>query len=294
METNRLVQFRTVVETSNLRRAAEILGISHSGLSKSMKTLEDELGLVLFQTSGRGIVISDDGAKIYERSKRLLEEVQQFLGDRTQSRAEALRLGSFEVFTSFFIGPLLKTYLPDAEVEVHELIPGRLEEALVNRRVDIGITYDPVPRQGVEYVKATTVVMGAFGLTGVFGNTAIEQVPFIVPVLPLEGLPTGVKGRDAWLDEKIERRVKYRVDLLGTGLELARQGLAAIFIPKFVAYLHNERSPASRRLEPLVLPRGMSSIKRDVFIVKRESSPEDKTMRQIARALREVCALGDK
>lgn len=294
METNRLVQFRTVVETGNLRRASEILGISHSGLSKSMKTLEEELGLVLFQTSGRGIVISDEGAKIYERSKRFLDEVQQFLGDRTQSGHQALRLGSFEVFTSFFIGPLLKTYLPDAEVEVHELIPGRLEEALVSRRVDIGITYDPIPRKGVEYVKATSVLMGAFALAGVFGNTTIEQIPFIVPVLPLEGMPTGVKGRDAWLDEKIERRVKYRVDLLGTGLELARQGLGAIFIPKFVAHLHNERAPASRRLESLVLPRGMSFIKRDVFIVKRESSPEDKTMRQIARALREVCAYGEK
>ena len=290
METNRLIQFRAVVETGNLRKAAEILGISHSGLSKSLKTLEDELGVKLFQASGRGIVVSDLGAQFYERSKRFLDEVDFFLGDRTQLANTSLRLGSFEVFTSFFIGPLLKTYLPDADVEVHELVPGRLEEALVSRRVDLGITYEPSPRKGVEYIKATSVVMGAYALSGPFTDLDIQQIPFIVPVTPLEGAPNGVKGRDAWLDEKIERRVKYRVDLLATGLELARQGLGAIFIPRFVAQLHNERTPGNRRLEALALPRGLSAMKRDVFIVKRDSSPEDKSMRQLARALRDICS----
>ena len=290
METNRLVQFRVVVETGNLRKAAEILGISHSGLSKSIKTLEHELGVTLLQPSGRGVVISDDGSRIYERSKRFLEEYEFLLGDKVESRNETLRLGSFEVFTSYFIGPLLKNYLPETEVEVHELVPGRLEEALVTKRVDIGITYEPVPRKGVEYVKAASVLMGAFSLEGLYGDRDLHEIPFIVPVHPLEGAPSGVKGRDAWPDEKIERLVRYRVDLLGTGLELVRQGLGAIFIPRFVARLHNESTQPSRRLEALKLPRGLNSVKRDVFIVKRESSSEDAAIRQIARAIRSICA----
>ena len=57
METNRLRQFCTVVETGSFRKAADILGISHSGLFKSIKTLEEEVGFVLFLPSGRGIVV---------------------------------------------------------------------------------------------------------------------------------------------------------------------------------------------------------------------------------------------
>jgi DNA-binding transcriptional LysR family regulator len=292
METNRLQQFRVVVETGNLRKAAEILAISHSGLSKSMKALETELGVTLFHPSGRGIVTSDEGMRLYERSKRFLEELNLFLGHRKNEEEQPrnLRIGSFEVFTSYFVGPLLKTYLSGVSIEIHELVPGRLEEALAFNKVDLGITYEPIPRKGIDYVKATSLLMGAYALKGRYSDEELSKVPFVVPVNPLEGAPSGVKGRDAWPDEKIERNIRYRVDLLTTGLEIVRQGLAAIFIPKFVAKLHNESVSSDRRLEALKLPRSLSSVRRDVFIVKRESTAEDRAIRQIARALREICS----
>lgn len=290
METNRIRQFRTIVETGNLRKAAEILAISHSGLSKSMKALEQELGITLFHASGRGIVISDTGMKLYERSSRFLQEMDRFLGIEEEVPTRSLRLGSFEVFTSYFIGPLLSKYLPNSGIEVHELVPGRLEEALAFNKVDVGITYEPFPRTGIEFVKVTSLLMGAYALTNRFVNEDLSSIPFIVPVSPLEGAPSGVKGRDAWPNEKLERNVRYRVDLLATGLEIARQGLAAIFIPRFVANLHNESVTKDKKLVPLTPKRGIQAVKRDVFIVKRESTMEDQTIRQIARALRNTCS----
>ena len=290
METNRLRQFRVVVETGNLRKAAELLGISHSGLSKSMKALEEELGFALFNPSGRGIVVSDEGSKLYDRSEAFLAEYDRLLGKTAEPVRRTLRVGSFEVFTSFFIGPLVKTYLPDTEMEIHELVPGRLEEALAFNKVDVGITYEPVPRKGVEYVKAASLLMGAYALKDRFDDFEMSEIPFVVPVNPLEGAPSGVKGRDAWPETKIERLVRYRVDLMATGLEIAQQGLGAIFIPRFVARLHNERVLEGKRLEPLKLPRGLGTVKRDVFIVKRDSTAEDNTIRQIAKALRDICS----
>ncbi len=293
METNRLKQFCTIYETGNLRKAADLLSISNSGLSKSMKALEEEIGYPLFHPSGRGIVISDRGNLLYESSKKILSQVDNMLGLVAETNTRILRIGSFEVFTTYFIGPLLSNFFPDSEMEIHELVPGRLEESLVFNKIDLGITYEPVPRKGIEYVKVASLQMGAFALKGKFKDTPLEKVPFVVPVTPLEGASSGVKGRDAWPDEKIERNVRYRVDLLGTGLELARQGLAGIFIPKFLAHLHNKSIGQNHKLEPLPLSRKFPSVKRDVFIVKRESSGEDKTVRLIAKALREICALGD-
>ncbi len=294
METNRLRQFRVIVETGNLRKAAEILTISHSGLSKSMKALEAEMGFLLFHPSGRGIVISDQGTQLYERSARFLEELERLQGHEEIVKPRSLRIGSFEVFTTYFFGPLLKQYLPDTMIEVHELVPGRLEEALVFNKVDIGITYEPVPRKGVEYIQAASLLVGIYALRGRFDHAEPSEIPFIVPVSPLEGAPSGVKGRDAWPDEKIERNVRYRVDSLATGLEIARQGLGAIFIPRFVARLHNKSAASEVKLEALKLPRGLGAVKREIFIVKRESTPEDQAMRQIARALRDICVENEK
>ena len=290
MDIIRLRQFRVVVETGNLGRAADLLGFSHSGLSKSMKTLESELGMILFHPSGRGVVISDQGLRLYERSQRFLDEYDLLVDKESSPSGNTLRIGSFEVFTSYFIGPLLKTYLPDSVAEIHELVPGRLEEALAFKRVDIGITYEPVPRKGVEYLRAASLEMGAFALRGRFENEELKNIPFVVPVHPLEGAPSGVKGRDAWPDEKLERRVSYRVDLMATGLEIARQGLAAIFIPRFVARMHNQHANSESHLVAVALPPKLARVKRDVFIVKRESTGEDKTVRKVARALRDLCS----
>ena len=74
-----------------------------------------------------------------------------------------------------------------------------------------------------------------------------------------------------------------------TGLELVHQGLCAIFIPKFVAALHNEDVRSDLKLESIALPKGFGTVKRDVFIVKRESMAENRAVRQLAKALRKIC-----
>lgn len=286
METNRLKLFCAVVETGNLRKAADLLGISHSGLFKSIKVLEAELGYPLFLPSGRGIVVTDDGKKLYQRTGPFFSQLDHLLGKSETRSKHIVRLGSFEVFTSLFIGKLLMSSLLETEVEVHELLPGHLEEALILEKVDIGVTYEPVPRAGLEYVKITHLTMGAYTLKGAFRQQNCLSIPFVVPVTPLQSAPSGVKGIDAWPDDRFTRIIRYRVDLMNTGLELVRQGLCAIFIPQFVATLHNDSIRAELRLEARELPKGMPAVTRDVYIVKRESTQEDTTFKAMAKALR--------
>jgi len=286
METNRLTQFCTIVETGNLRKAAQLLGISHSGLSKSMKALESEVGFILFQPSGRGIVISDAGMQLYQRATPFFAELTRLLG--TIEKKQFLRIGSFEVFTSYFMGKLLKEYLHDIEIEVHEIIPGHLEEALLLNKIDLGITYEPVPRQGIDYIKVKSLIMGAFALQGCFEKKSILEVPFVIPANPLEGSPSGVRGLDGWPDDRFPRVIRYRVDLMNTGIELVRQGLCAIFIPAFISELYNQSVSEKFRFLPLELPKAMKIVKRDVYIVKRESTPEDKVIQLVAKALRSL------
>ncbi len=290
METNRLLQFKTVVETGNLRKAAQLLGISHSGLFKSIKVLEEDLGFALFLPSGRGITVSDEGRQLYHRSARFFEELDQLLKGSETPEASLIRLGSFEVFTTYFVGSLLENYLPESSIEIHELVPGRLEEALLRQRIDIGITYEPIPRPGIEYVEITRIAMAVYTTKNAFKDTPILEIPFAVPVNPLEGLPTHVKGLDAWPENRFKRQSHFKVDLMMSGLDLTRRGKCAIFIPQFVADLHNEGVLPHLRLFPRKLPKGMETVYRNVYLVKRESSAETEVFRKIARALREQCS----
>ena len=61
MNLTHLKYFRTVAETGKIASAAEALFISAPALSTALARLEKELGVPLFQQSGRGIVLTEYG-----------------------------------------------------------------------------------------------------------------------------------------------------------------------------------------------------------------------------------------
>lgn len=293
MDIDRLRYFTVVAETGNLRKAAELLRISPAALSKSIKVLESELGVRLLLPSGRGIVLSEEGRRVSENALRILEEVAA-LKEKSQARSavKPYVIGSFEVFTTYFAGPLLKEHLDGTSVLFRECVPGELESALVNREIDIGITYVPIPLGGVEHIEITSVDMGVFGRKEIFGRTPFRDLPFIIPVQPLRGAPTKVQGLDGWPDGRVVRKVAFKVSLMETALELCRQGLAVAYLPAFVVSLHNGQHLERYRLDVLEKPRGVGTGRQAVYIARRKTDAEDTETRRIARALRAICAAG--
>ena len=73
METHRLRYFCAIAETGSLTKASEILGISHSGLSKAVSVLEMETHLKLFRPLGRGLEITSDGKWLYQKAQQILK-----------------------------------------------------------------------------------------------------------------------------------------------------------------------------------------------------------------------------
>jgi DNA-binding transcriptional LysR family regulator len=285
METNRLHQFITLYKVGNLRKAAELLGISHSGLSKSMNALAGDLDQELYLQQGRGIIFTDEAHILAKKIPTILSSIDELTSSLEYSDKQILRIGSFEVFTTYFskkLSPLFSDY----DLDFHELVPGKMENALVNRDIDIAITYEPIPIPGVEHLKVAEIEMAAYTKKGSFKGQSIQQIPFAAPLIPVEGAPTGIKGLDSWPDHKFKREIKFRVDLMETALSLTRNGHCAIFLPSFVAKLHNEQVKEEYNLVKRTLPPKMKSVKRTVYIIKRESTVEDSKIKKIAKFLR--------
>tara|TARA_R110002049_G_scaffold98125_2_gene238845 strand:+ start:288 stop:1151 length:864 start_codon:yes stop_codon:yes gene_type:complete len=287
METNRLQQFHTLYQTGNLRKAADLLGISHSGLSKSMATLEREINSTLFIQSGRGIAFTDQGHDLAQKVPQFLEGLDILISPSAGEEKQILRVGSFEVFTTYFakmMGPLFEDY----DLDFHELVPGKMEKALLSREIDLAITYEPIPIPGIEHLKVAEIEMGAFVKKGAFSGLEILDIPFAAPLIPVEGAPTGIKGLDSWPDHKFKREIRFRVDLMETAISLARNGYCAVFLPTFVARFHNELVKDEYHLVKKATPSKMKTIKRKVYIVKRESTLEDSKVKKLAKYLRSL------
>jgi DNA-binding transcriptional LysR family regulator len=132
--------------------------------------------------------------------------------------------------------------------------------------------------------------MGVFGRKELLSENKLEDVPFAVPVTPIHGSPTKVVGLDGWPDDVQPRNIRYRVTLMESALELCRQGRAASFLPKFVVDLHNRKVKEHYHLSAyssLDLP--ARYLQQAVYIIKRKSHQENRTVHRLARALRMAC-----
>lgn len=234
METNRLRQFCAIVETGSLIKASQLLHITHSALSKSMKLLQDEIGFLLLRPSGRGITPTDKGMQIYKRAKEFLEhEARLFKLDENLS-SSAIKIGSVEIFL-LSIGEQFKHHHFENNVSLLDLDPGKMEQMIANRELDYGITYAPFPTEQVEIVEVGKYHLGCYFLKNAFAGKDIAEIPFVTPSQTLSTNPLGIKERDGWIDSLYPRNKKYSVNLLSTAIEFTLQGLCAIYIPDFLA-----------------------------------------------------------
>jgi DNA-binding transcriptional LysR family regulator len=61
--------FKTVAEEENLTKASEILHISQPAVTKHIKNLENELNIQLFKRSKYGMILNENGKKLYSKIK---------------------------------------------------------------------------------------------------------------------------------------------------------------------------------------------------------------------------------
>ena len=61
MKWDRLKYFHIVSQTLNLKRASEIMNISHSSLSRQISILESEIKTKLFFRNSKGLSLSPEG-----------------------------------------------------------------------------------------------------------------------------------------------------------------------------------------------------------------------------------------
>lgn len=85
IDLRQLATFAVVAETGSLATAAERLHLSPSALSMQLRALQDRLGLTLLRRTGRGLRLTDDGARLLAETRPALDAVQ-----RLEATAQAL------------------------------------------------------------------------------------------------------------------------------------------------------------------------------------------------------------
>lgn len=152
MDTRQLRHFVALAETLNYHKAAERLHMSQPPLSKSIRRLEEQLDVQLFERTRRGTVLTVAGNAALEEARRALFHTDQFGRIATAAaRGEAgtLRIGVIGSATYALmphVMPVFRTRYPDVEVVLSESTTSRLLNQVEEGEVDAGLLRYPVVR----------------------------------------------------------------------------------------------------------------------------------------------------
>ena len=287
MDTKRLKQFCAIAETGSMTKASELLHITHSALSKSMKILQQEIMCQLFRPAGRGLMLTEAGLEIYRRTKEFLQyEKDLFKLEKKQDQSR-LAIGAPEIFL-FLLGEKLKYYrFENNIITLLDLDPGQMEQMVANRQLDFAISYAPFPMENIEITEIGKYHLGCFHLKDTFKGKNITEIPFVVPARNLLSNPLDIKERDGWVDNTYPRNKKFSVNLLSIAIELCLQGLCAIYIPTFVAKKINRVRKTTKPLIEYPLPKKEKNFHR-AFIIKHKDRPEDAACKQLINMVKEI------
>ena len=149
-----LNRYRALVETVNkgsITAAAEVLGYTQPGISRMLRSLEEEWGIRLLERGRKGITATDEALRLYPLCLSILERqsvLEQTVAQIKGSIVGTIRIGGYlSVLTSWIPGLLrsLRENYPGLEFQILE---GNAEEQLRmmrNNEIDVGFLSSSAP-----------------------------------------------------------------------------------------------------------------------------------------------------
>lgn len=154
----RLKVFYTVALRLNFTKAATELYITQPAVSKHIQELEETYKTKLFERNGSKIALTPAGKILLEHTKNIFEIYREIDFDMSSFRNERqglLRLGSSTTISQYIISPVLARFHQKQQDIKVNLLNGnteQIENALINKEIEIGIVEGQSKNQSIKYV----------------------------------------------------------------------------------------------------------------------------------------------
>jgi DNA-binding transcriptional LysR family regulator len=234
---NDMALFVEVVKTRSFRRAADLLGMPNSTLSRRIGLLEEGIGLRLLNRTTRKIELTEAGQIYYERCSRIVEEARiayEELGDMLAQPTGILRVSLPVDFATTYLAPLLPEFVslyPGISFDL-DLTPRNVD--LVSEPFDLAIRMRAPENPGLISRVIARVSAQFYAAPAYLETNGLPLKPDDLEqhqCLTMPTMPTWPAQSEA---ETASPKVKsrFRVNSVSMIRQLAVLGLGVAFLPE--------------------------------------------------------------
>ncbi|OON62198.1 LysR family transcriptional regulator [Massilia sp. KIM] len=148
IDVDALIVFSTVMDAGSFSAAAERLGQTPSGVSRTISRLEDKLGMTLLHRTTRRIQLTEEGAWLLGRARSLLADLANTEAEAQARRSQPsglVRVNSATPTLDHLLAPLVPEFLERYPLVQLELVSGETYVDLIEERADLAIRIGALP-----------------------------------------------------------------------------------------------------------------------------------------------------
>ena len=135
----------TIAEIGSLNKAAEVLYVSQPSLTSAVKELEKELGITIFNRSGRGVSLTADGAEFILYARQVYNQYEALMDKYGKAHTLKKKFGVSTQHYSFAVKAfveLVKDFdTSEYEFAIRETKTRDVIYDVANMRSEVGILY---------------------------------------------------------------------------------------------------------------------------------------------------------
>lgn len=186
----------------NITRAAELLFITQSTLTKRIQQLEKELGTVLIIRSNKGITFTPEGeyvAEYAEKILKLIEKVTEHIEQANQDDGKVLKIGVPNTYAQFVLPQLTKQFTAmhtGVRFEVTTELSHNILTMLENRELPVGFVRGDIKTSLRTHLVAEDQIYVVSK-----GPIHMDDLPHL-PQIEYTKEPTIIKATERWWKER--------------------------------------------------------------------------------------------
>lgn len=167
MNTEALEQFAAVAKAGSITKAAYALGISQPAVSRTILSLENEFGFMLFDRIGKYLHLNAQGEIVYKHISDVLEnynELYALLSDMNDLPKVEANVGlSFSGNSPPWLVEIMLWFIenyPDVKLRFQQMDPSQLIDSLLSHEIDFGISSLKIEKPNVKWADLFSEEMG--------------------------------------------------------------------------------------------------------------------------------------